>query len=318
LGKSFDAFCQAGLLISNVAALIAISYLYLLVRREFGRQIAASAVLFLSVFLTSFYLSAIYPESLFLALSIMCIYYARKHYWWLASLCGGVASLTRTQGIMLLVPVAWEYWQTLSDRYAPLPDMSLHTRAERGRIWFTSRLRGPLLAGQELRNWLSGLSLLLIPSGLFAFMVYAKIKTGDLLATFHNDQWGWGRHLSYPWRLLTYSLLHPIVGEPLNWNFWILNIILAFVFLGFTVWAFRRLPTIYALYTAVMVLLPLSANLLNSLGRLYLVVFPVPVMLALWSSDDKRPARKYFMIGSFASIQAMFMIFYVLGLPVIA
>lgn len=47
----------------------------------------------------------------------------------------------------------------------------------------------------------------------------------------------------------------------MNWNFWALNITLAFAFLGFTVWAFRRLPLIYALYTAVMVLLPLSANL---------------------------------------------------------
>ncbi len=317
-GGSSDAYSLAGLLISNVAALIAVSFLYLLVRNEFGRQIATCTVLYLSLFPTSFYLSAIYPESLFLAFSIACIYYARKHYWWLAGLCGGLATLTRVQGILLLVPVAWEYWQVLSDRYAPLPDMSSNTLTKRGRAWLTSRLRGLLLAGRELRNWLSGLSLLLIPSGLLAFMIYAKIMTGDFLATFHNDQWGWGRQLSYPWRLLIYSIRHPIMGEPMNWNFWVLNIILAFVFLGFTVWAFRRLPMIYALYTAVMVLLPLSANLLNSIGRLYLVVFPVPILLALWSSDDKSPIRKYLIISAFASLQAVFMIFYVLGLPVIA
>lgn len=317
-GGSTNAYSLAGLLIANVAALIAVTFLYLLVRREFGRQIASHTVLYLALFPTSFYLSTIYPESLFLALSIACIYYARKHYWWLAGLCGGAASLTRTQGIVLLVPVAWEYWQVLSDCYAPLPDMSSCTLTESAQIWFTSRLRGPLLATREWRNWLSGLSLLLIPSGLFAFMIYAKIKTGDLLATFHADQWGWGRQLSYPWRLLIYSLRHPIVGDPMNWNFWVLNIILAFVFLGFTVWAFRRLPMIYALYTMVMVLLPLSANLLNSIGRLYLVVFPVLILLALWSSDDKPLVRRYIIISSFASLQAVFMIFYVLGLPVIA
>jgi len=317
-GGSSDAYSLAGLLISNVAALIAVTFLYLLVRKEFGRHIASHTVLYLSLFPTSFYLSAIYPESLFLAFSIACIYYARKHYWWLAGLCGGLATLTRVQGILLLVPVAWEYWQVLSDRYAPLPDMSSNTLSERGRIWLTSRLRGLLLAGRELRNWLSGLSLLLIPSGLLAFMIYAKIMTGDFLATFHNDQWGWGRQLSYPWRLLIYSIRHPIMGEPMNWNFWVLNIILAFVFLGFIVWAFRRLPMIYALYTAVMVLLPLSANFLNSIGRYYLVVFPALILLALWSSDDKPPARKYLIISAFASLQAVFMIFYVLGLPVIA
>ncbi len=318
LGGTTNAYSLAGLLIANAAALVAITFLYLLVRKEFGRQIATPTVLYLSLFPTSFYLSTIYPESLFLALSIACIYYARKHYWWLAGLCGGAASLTRSQGIVLLLPVAWEYWQVLSNRYAPLPDMSSHTLIERGQIWLASRLRSLLLAGRESRNWFSGLTLLLIPSGLFAFMIYAKIKTGDFLATFHADQWGWGRQLSYPWRLLIYSLRHPILGDPTNWNFWVFNIILAFVFLGFTIWAFRRLPMIYALYTLGMVLLPLSANLLNSIGRLYLVVFPALILLALWSNDDKPPIRKYIIISSFASLQAVFMIFYVLGLPIIA
>lgn len=318
LGNGSDAFSLAGVFTSNAAALIAVTYLYLLVRREFGPQIASRTVLYLSLFPTSFYLSAIYPEPLFLALSVACIYYVRKHSWWLAGFCGGLAALTRVQGIVLLVPVAWEYWQVLSDRYAPLPVMSSSTLAEKGHIWLRSRLRGPLLAGRELRNWLSGLSLLLIPLGLFAFMIYARIKTGDLLATFHNDQWGWGRQLSYPWRLIIDSLRHPILGEPMNWNFWILNLVIAFVFLGFTAWAFRRMPMIYALYTAVMVILPLSTSLLNSISRLYLVVFPGLILLALWSSDDKGAERSYFIIGSFAAMQAVFVIFYVLGLPAIA
>lgn len=174
-GSSVTAFSVAGLLISNVAALVAVLYLYLLVRREFGPQIASRTALYLALFPTGFYLSAIYPESLFLALSIACIYYARKRSWWLAGLCGGIASLTRAQGIMLLVPVAWEYWQVLSEHYAPPPGTSSHMLTERGRIRFASRLRGLVLAGRELRNWLVGLSLLLIPSGLFAFMIYAKV-----------------------------------------------------------------------------------------------------------------------------------------------
>lgn len=133
-----------------------------------------------------------------------------------------------------------------------------------------------------------------------------------------NDQIGWGRTLAPPWRLLIYSLLHPILAAPMNWNFWVLNIVMAFAFLGFVVWAFRKLPAIYALYTAVMVLLPLSANLLNSIGRLYLVVFPAFILLALWTNDDRRPMLHYLLIGTFAAFQAIFMVFFVLGLPAIA
>jgi hypothetical protein len=103
----------------------------------------------------------------------------------------------------------------------------------------------------------------------------------------------------------------------MNWNFWLLNIIMAFVFLGFTILAFRRLPLIYALYTAVMVLLPLSANLLNSIARLYLVVFPVFILLALFSRDDK-PNRHTLILVSFATLQALFMAFFVIGMRTIA
>ena len=90
-------------------------------------------------------------------------------------------------------------------------------------------------------------------------MIYAKIKTGDLLATFHNQQWGWGRFFENPWQLLSTSLSHPEAANPMDWNFWILNICIVLLFLGFAIWAFRKLPIIYALFTLVMVLLPYRA-----------------------------------------------------------
>ena len=34
----------------------------------------------------------------------------------------------------------------------------------------------------------------------------------------------------------------------MNWNFWLLNIIVIVAFLAFTIWSLRRLPMIYALY----------------------------------------------------------------------
>ncbi len=318
-GGSLDAFELAGLLISNVAALVAVSYLYLLVHREFGMQIASRTLILLALFPTSFYLSAIYSESVFLACSVACIYYAREHHWWLAGLCGGLATLARAQGILLLVPVLWEYWQVLSDRYAPLPDgNSGASTREQARHWLSSRLRGPLLAARGLRNWLSLFALALIPAGLLAFMLYAKIQTGDFLATFHNQKWGWGRHFEFPWQTLSDTLTHPLAANPMEWNFWLLNLLAAAIFLGFTVWAFRKLPLTYAFYTLVMVLLPISTSRLNSVSRYYLVVFPALILLALWSSDEKHPRRKDFLLPLFASLQAVFMIFFVLGLPAIA
>ena len=317
-GDSDAAFDIAGILVSNGAALVAVAYLYLLVHRDFNARIASLTVIYLALFPTSFYLSAIFSESVFLACAVTCIYYARQHRWWVAGICGGLASLTRIPGLFLVVPVAWEYWQVLCDRYAPLPDRSDLSLREQGHIWLQSRLRGTSLAARELRNWLTLPALALIPFGLVPFLIYSYIQTGDFLATIHNHSVGWGRQVENPLRLLAHSLIHPLPPNPMEWDFWVLNIIIVFAFLGFTIWSFRRLPTIYALYTFVMVLMPLSTGSLKSISRYYLMVFPALILLALWSNRGKASERTFLITSSFTAIQAVFMIFFVLGLPLIA
>lgn len=317
-GGSDTAFSLAGLLVSNSAALVAVFYLYRLVQREFGATAASLSVIYLALFPTAFFLSAIYTESLFLACSVACIYYAREHRWWLAGLCGGLASLARAQGVLLLLPVVWEFWQATSDRYAPLTNFSANNYQERVRAWLASRLRGLLLTARELRNWFALFTLGLIPLGLLAFLIYGKIKTVHFLATFDNLRWGWGRYFENPWQLLSTSLTHPERANPMDWNFWLLNICIALLFLAFTVWAFRKLPMTYALFTLVMVLLPLSSSRLNSISRYYLIVFPVFILLALWSKNAEHVNCRLLIMIPFAMLEAVLMILFVLGIPAIA
>ena len=234
-GSGEDAYIIAGVVISQIASVIAIGYLYAIVLREFGRRAAALTVVYLALFPMSFYLSAVYPEALFLAFAIAAIYYARRQSWLLASSAGGLAALSRAQGVLLIVPIGWEYLRVTTERYAPLPEqlpnnikssakihlyLACHTYARSE----SSRTFRPKLVHRLL--------FLLIPAGLLIFMIYAQIKTGDLLATFHTENWGWSRKFTFFGRLVIYSLRHPIINQPLNWNFWVLNIILAFLFLG--------------------------------------------------------------------------------------
>jgi len=317
-GGKDAAFDIAGIIVSNGAGLVAVSYLYLLVRREFGSRIACRTVYYLALFPTSFYLSAIYAESLFLACVIACIYYARQRRWWLAGMCGVLASLGRIQGFLLIVPVAWEYWQVLSDRYSPLPDRSGMMLWQKADAWLHSRLAGLLLATRQRRNWFDLLAIVLIPFGMVPFFIYSKIKTGDFLATIHSQTVGWGRHFEFPWLLLANALRHPRAPDAMDWNFWLLNIIVIFAFLVFIIWSLRRLSMTYTLYSFVMVIMPLSSASINSVSRYYLTIFPALMLLALWSDNDNKPARHFLVLSLFAALQAVFMIFFVLGLPLIA
>ncbi|HEX7736767.1 MAG TPA: glycosyltransferase family 39 protein [Ktedonobacteraceae bacterium] len=320
LGGSEAAYSIAGVLISNIAGAGMMTYLYLLVRREFNARVASRTVIYLALFPTAFFFSAIFTESLLLGLCIACIYYTRRQLWWLAGICGGLAALTRLQGVTLLVPLAWEYLRVVSARYAPLPTELPARRLERAKIVVNCYLRGLLLAARVQKNWLNALALLLVPCGLLAFMVYGQIHINDFFATFHASAWGWRRHVSPPWRLLIYSLRNPILGQPMNWNFWVLNITTALAGLAVLIWSWRRLPMAYTLYTAVMVLLPLTSSLLNSYGRYALLIFPAFILLASFTSktNGKEGHLHTFIVASFAALEAVFMIFFVLGFPTIA
>ncbi|HEY7414408.1 MAG TPA: hypothetical protein VH593_04390, partial [Ktedonobacteraceae bacterium] len=124
-------------------------------------------------------------------------------------------------------------------------------------------------------------------------------------------------HFVLPWRLVATSLMYPPAPDPLNWNFWLLNITMVFLFLGVTVWAFRRLPLTYAIFTLLAVLFPLSDGRLNSISRYFLVVFPAYMLLALWV-EKKGGAYAEALILVLASIQAILMVFFVLKVPAIA
>jgi hypothetical protein len=70
-----------GIIVSNTALLVALIYLYRLIRLDYDRCTAARAVLYLCVFPTTLFLSAVYSESLFLALVVTAFYYARAARW---------------------------------------------------------------------------------------------------------------------------------------------------------------------------------------------------------------------------------------------
>ena len=305
----------AAILVANAAGLAAAAYLYALARREFGARVAGKTVLYLALFPTSFYLSAIYPESLFLLCAVACIYYTRGHRWWLAGIFGGLAALGRAQGVLLLLPVAWELLLSLrEDAPAGGADAGGPVVSVQAAMAYGRRLAAGLAQG---RTWLALPALALIPGGLLLFLAYGKHGTGSWLVSFDVQRARWGRYYENPWTVLANAIQHPHAASPMDWNFWSLNMAMVAAFLGFVVWAFRRLPSTYGVYTLVMVLLPLSSSRLNSISRYYLPVFPALILLALWS-DDPQGTRHGLIVAGFAALLALLMSFFVLGLPAIA
>jgi Gpi18-like mannosyltransferase len=110
----------SGLIVSNVASIVAVVYLFKLAKLDYSDNVAKKAVLLLCVFPTVYFMSAIYTESLFLALVIASLYYARNGRWPFAAVLGFLASLTRLEGLVLLPALIVEYFHQKNWRFKTL------------------------------------------------------------------------------------------------------------------------------------------------------------------------------------------------------
>jgi Mannosyltransferase (PIG-V) len=268
------AFELAAVLVSLAALLAALYFLHRLTEIELGPQAADNAVLLFAFFPTSFFLSAIYSEALFCALTIGCVYAARMGWWGRAALLGILASATRSQGVLLVVPLAiMLFW-------------------------------GPHAGGKpRLRDVAAVAS---VPLGVLAYMAYIRTATRyGLMAPFKAHD-HWMREFRGPFvavwegvkeagRAARDLVTGKSVNEPVSSvRSGLTNLLaLAFGAVGVAT-AFRRLPVAYSAYALAglisAVSVPPEGEALKSLPRLVIVLFPVFMVAGLgmtrWGRRD--------------------------------
>lgn len=98
----------AGILISQISTGIATIYLYRLMRMECSEEQAIDGVFLFLAYPFMMFTLGVFTEGLFLALVTATLYYIRKHQWMWIGILGFLASLCRTQGMLLFVPALYE------------------------------------------------------------------------------------------------------------------------------------------------------------------------------------------------------------------
>jgi len=289
----------AGALASTALLAVALVLLHRLVALDFDRRVARNAVLVTALFPMSFFFSAVYSESLFLALSVGAVYAARRERWAWAGALGALAATTRSAGVLLLVPLAILY------------------------LWDTGRPR----RRSRRRLHADALWLMLVPLGLAAYCGYLGLGGHDPLAPFHAQE-VWFRSFAGPFagawdgvvagvqgaRQLLSGSREPVFfrasgGDPLlvaRHNLELLAWLAAIV--PAAIGVLRRLPAAYGAYLVAALALPLSYPVgpqpLMSLPRFVAVLFPLAIWLALWMTG--RVWRERLVVGSFAAGLAVY------------
>ncbi len=294
----------AGVLLSTAALAGALYGIHRLTMLELGRRPdagtrdAARLAVLLSAFAPmAFFLSAVYSESLYLALSVAVFWSARQGRWALAGVLGALAGATRSTGLVLLLPALLIY--LYGPREDRPPDFE---RQGPARLLGRYRLRPDVL-------WLG-----LMPAGVALFGLWLALDGGSALAPFHAQE-VWGRVFAGPFvgvwdgvraafegarQLLSFQTRHvyfpsasgsPTVAASHNVS------LLAFLLMAIPmlVWTARRLPGAYLAYVVAALALPLSypvpAQPLMSLPRFLLVLFPLTIASAMWLSTHPRAQR---------------------------
>lgn len=255
-----DAFI-AGLVISDVACLVMLAVLYQLVSEDFDHEQALRTVLYLSVFPTAFFFAAAYTESLFLCLTLLSFYQMRHGRWWLAGIFGFCASLTRSEGVLLLLPFGYEYLRQCQ--------------------FNLKNVRFPVVSAA------------LIPAAVGVFSFYCYKRYGDWLAFTHAEA-HWGRQWAAPWWAIEHSILAVKHSNLLSYQSLhnLLDLVPTLLILALIVlsiagpWRFPRTHWSYIAYAAVvylfiqMVPINWATYPLMSFGRYMLVIFPAFIVLA--------------------------------------
>jgi hypothetical protein len=243
----------AAYVVSNLALLAALMFLYRLTELEHSAQRARRTVVLACIFPTSFFLFAPYTESLFLALSVACFYFARRGRWGVAGLLGFAAALTRSPGLLLAPALAMEAF--LQWRTAP----------RGGRVW-------PLVRGLAAAG--------VAPLGTTAYLLYWHRYGGDWRRPLDVQKEGWGKQGSWPWETLWH-------GFRVSWQFvgtypgayFTVDALVVLLVIVVAIWSVFRVRATYAVYVWLSLLFPMTlmwpGRPFLSLPRLLVVVFPV-------------------------------------------
>ena len=149
---------RAGFFVSNLNAILSGIVLYLLVMHDLDRRSAVRALWYYSILPPSFLLTCTIPASTFLLLSLLSVYCARRRSFLLSSLFGALAALTDRLGIVLVVPLLLEFFDTMTKEYRSLEEVTWQFYVKKSLI---------------------GATFLLVPLGFITYLIINRVVGGS-------------------------------------------------------------------------------------------------------------------------------------------
>jgi Gpi18-like mannosyltransferase len=293
LGHPFGngSYFLIGMLLSNLALLGTLFFLYTLAAELGGEQTGHRTVLYLCIFPTAFFFFTAYNESLFLFFTLGGFLALRRQHWWLAGLAGGLSALTRSTGLFFIVPFLYELW-------------IYRQQIKSSGIWKSVGAIAPLM---------------LIPLGTLLYCLYNWQLTGNPIA-FASVQSHWSRYLSLPWVGIWQNIRQVLKYQPFgsfNQVHSLIDLTLTLGFITLTLLGWRKSRMSYNIWLALVFVYILitpsvgQADALTSNQRFVLEMFPAFITLALLG--QRYPRLHEAILWIFPALLGILSLLFVLG-----
>ena len=225
--------------------------LYRLARLDFSHAGALRAVKYTLILPGAFFFAAPMSEGLFFLLSVTCLYCVRRKLWLFAGVIGGLASFTRSLGLVLLAPAVYEF----------VTDIIAQSGAEKNRSLVSRRV------GQAV-------ALLLIPAGFAVYCLINYTVSGEPFQFLVYQSENWNQRLGLFFHTAAYQTEYALeetygdTGSLLG--LWLPNLSYLYGALIIMIFAVRRLKPVYSMYFLAYYVIAIGATWLLSAPR-YLV-----------------------------------------------
>lgn len=268
-------YLLSALTITYVSFLMFLLVLNRLLSLDFKKDSIIQTMLWLVVFPVSFYLLAVYNDSMFLFLTVTCFYLARKQRWWFAGIAGGLAALTRFAGLALLPALLVEWW-----------------------------------LGKRIRRDL--IPLILIPLATLGYFLYIHVWEGNWnLFVTSMGVWRQDRFvLPFQTAYRYFKIFTSVPPDSLMYLVALAEFSAVVFAIVVLVKGFKLVRLSYWVYASVYLLIPMSGGTFQGMPRYIIHAFPV---ILIFSQLMTKSRWRYLVMAGFFILQLIFMAFFSRG-----
>lgn len=262
-------YLAAGMAVSALCFAASACVFYKLLCLDTDGEKALRALIFLCLFPGAFFFAAPMSESLFLLLSLSCVYMARKEKFLLSCLFGGLAAFTRSVGLALIVPVLFEL----------------------------------ITQKKKLRSYLP---LLLIPAGFGVYCLINYFVAGDAFKFMEYQREHWHQSFGLFFGTAAYQTDYAMRADIRTLcGLWLPNLIALFGAPAIILAGEREMRPSYTAYFIAYYFVAMGATWLLSAPRYMLVMFPLCIAMGEIADDGR---KKWLYCGIFVVLGLLYLI----------